>query len=192
MAFTLPHAELVKHRVMLRSGSTRRRPAGKTKRPRPIIGLVSTRDRPAELAGRRVPGRWEGDPTIGKNSTTAVATLGERTTLFTIMLAVPTRRTSLGVVDAIIEYANSVPTIMRRSITRDRGPEWAAHATLTLTIDTRPYFAYPRARRAWGLNENTTGLTRGYLITGDTIPGHQPFPPRHCQKKPTNNPLPHP
>lgn len=144
--YSLPRGEL--HWVMLLPRLTRRRPAGKTRRLRPIIGMVSPRDRPAAVAGRRVPDRWEVDLRIGKSPTTAAATLEERTTLFTTILAVPTRSTSPGVVDAIIEHANLLPTMMRRFITWDQGSEWAAHAASTLTTDTQLYLANPRARRA--------------------------------------------
>jgi IS30 family transposase len=60
--YALPKGELERHGVQLRSGRTARRPRGRTGSPGArIVGMRSIDDRPADVAGRQVPGHWEGD-----------------------------------------------------------------------------------------------------------------------------------
>ena len=173
--YALPRGELARHGILLQSKRTRRRPSGSRKRIGPIVGMVSNNDRPAEVTQRRVPGHCEGDLIIGKAGKSAAVTLVERTTLFTTILALPAGRTSAEVVDAIITHADSIPAMMKRSITWDQGVEMARHAALTLATNMPVYFAHPRSPWERGLNENTNRLIREYLPKGDTITDHQPY-----------------
>lgn len=129
--YALPKGELARHGVMLRSKRTRRRrfkPVGE--RGAPIVGMVSI-DAREDLTERRVPGHWEGDLIIGAHGATAAATLVERTTRFTTILALPAGKDSVHLADALIAAADELPAMMRKSLTWDQGPEMAEHAAIT-------------------------------------------------------------
>lgn len=174
--YAMPRGELVRHGILLRSKRTRRRPrkaAGQ--RGAPIVGMVSITARDPDAAGRRVPGHWEGDLVIGKRGASAAITLVERTSRFTAILALPEGKDSTAVADALIEHANALPAMMRKSLTWDQGSEMARHAALTLATDLPVYFADPHSPWQRPSNENTNGLIREYLPKGEVIPDHQPY-----------------
>ena len=164
--YALPKGELAAHGVMLRSKRTRRRaPKPLGQRGAPIVGMVSIDDR-EDLAERRVPGHWEGDLVIGAHGRSAAATLVERTTRFTTILALPAGKDSEHLADALIDNADELPVVMRKSLTWDQGSEMAKHAALTLATKMPVYFAHPHSPWERGTNENTNGLIREYLPCG--------------------------
>jgi len=173
--YALPKGELARCGVMLRSKRTNRRKPKVRGKGAPIVGMVSIDDRPEVVDDRRVPGHWEGDLIIGKHGQSAAATLVERTTCYTVILGLPEGRASDSVTDAVISFADALPTMMRQSLTWDQGSEMARHAALTLATSMPVYFAHPRSPWERGLNENTNGLIREYLPKGEVITSHQPY-----------------
>ncbi|GAB7072119.1 hypothetical protein JCM12141A_64090 [Mycolicibacterium hodleri] len=148
----------------LRTGSPIRRPRGKKPshgRGR-IRNMVSIHDRPTEADDREVAGHWEGDLVFGSRPS-AVATLVDRATRFTIVVALPDGYKADVVAEALIERMGRLPLSLRRSLTWDRGREMAEHAVITAALSMPVFFCDPHHPWQRGTNENTNRLLRQYL-----------------------------
>jgi IS30 family transposase len=156
--------------VALRTGRLRRmsraatRAAGDTPR---FLGMVGIADRPAEVAGREIPGHWEGDLVEGtKASKSAIITLVERQTRYLITCLLPAGKTSEQVIAGIQERMRDLPADLRRTLTWDQGTEMARHLELKIDPQIEVYFCDPHAPWQRPTNENTNGLIREYYPKG--------------------------
>jgi len=174
----------------LRSGRALRVPRARTRRRGKgfISPEIMISQRPAEATDRAVPGHWEGDLILGLGSS-AIGTLVERTTRFTLLLHLP-RMTGHGeetrikngpalaghgaeaVRDAITRTIITLPEQLRRSLTWDQGAEMAQHARLKIDAGIQVYFCDPLSPRQRGTNENTNGLLRQYFPKGTDLSVH--------------------
>lgn len=103
---------------LLRSGRTQRKPlTTRAKRPRFREPMVMISDRPASVNDRAIPKHWEGDLITGRNNKSAIGTLVERSTRFTILLHLPHGHSAMHVQDAIIKKMHDLPSLMRLSLT---------------------------------------------------------------------------
>jgi IS30 family transposase len=119
-------------------------------------------ERPPEPADRAVPGHWEGDLLIGKNGTSAIGTLVERSTRF-VLLHLARRRDAAATAQAMTEAMRGLPAQLPRSLTPGQDKEQAAHHQISLATDLGIYFSDPDSPWQPGSNENTNGLLRQYF-----------------------------
>lgn len=176
--YATPIATLKAHGIRLPHKRYRRRPAGKRhSRRTPIVGMRQIHTRPAEVAGRAVPGHWEGDLIIGKNGKTAVATLAERTSRFTIMKALPLGKESDGVADVLIDTVNGLGSGLNgalfKTLTWDRGTEMAQHARLNQESGLDVFFADAYSPGQRGTNESINREARKFWDKGTALPTDQ-------------------
>ena len=164
--------DVLTRQVALRSGRANRRPAsnvaGALRSSRAWAVDFNISSRPAEAADRAVPGHWEGDLVIGKNGSSAIITLVERSTRFVLLGALPKGRASESVVNVLSELIQRLPAELRRSLSWDCGSELARHADFTVAAGCPVYFCDPHSPWQRGSNENTNGLLRQYFPKGET------------------------
>lgn len=170
--YAMPRGELRTAVIgWLRFGHAKRRPRarGEDRRGR-IPDMVSIHDRPPEVGERLVPGHWEGDLIKGAHNRSAVGTLVERTTLFTVLSRM-NDTSAESAVKGFSHVLNRIAAQKRLSLTYDRGREMAAHQRLTAATGVKVYFADPHSPWQRGINENTNGLLRQYLPKGADLSG---------------------
>jgi hypothetical protein len=85
--------------------------------------MINIAERPAEAEDRAVPGHWEGDLIIGRKNLSAIGTLVERTSNYTMLLHLPDGYTPELVRDALAAKIKTLPEVLRASLTWDQGPE---------------------------------------------------------------------
>lgn len=149
-----------------------RKPRGHTERRGKFNDVITISKRPAQVEDRAVPGHWEGDLILGTRGTSAIGTLVERSTRFTILLHLPTDHTAESVATAMIEAMSELPAHLRRTITWDRGSEMARWQDISLQLQIPVYFCDPHSPWQRGSNENTNRLLRFWFEKGTDLRVH--------------------
>ncbi len=174
----------------LRTGRALRVPRARTRgRGKKFVSPeIMISERPAGVDDRAVPGHWEGDLILGLGSS-AIGTLVERTSRFTMLLQLPRMeghgdgvRVKNGpalaghgaeaVRDAIAASITTLPEQLRRSLTWDQGAEMSQHTQLRIDTGLAIYFCDPHSPWQRGTNENTNGLLRQYFPKGTDLSRH--------------------
>ena len=155
----------------LRSGRTHRKPhrAPDQRTHRFIDPMIMISDRPADVEDRALPGHWEGDLIMGEANKTAIATLVERATRYTMLVHLPEGHDAEVVRDGLIKTISTLPTHLRGSLTWDQGAEMARHKQFSMATDMAVYFCDPASPWQRGTNENTNGLLRQYFPKGTDL-----------------------
>ena len=148
-------ADLHQHLRTGRAIRRPRRPAAKNSGKIPDMIMIS--QRPAEVADRAVPGHWEGDLILGSNCRSAIATLVERQTRFTMLVHLPGDHNAITVRDGLLATIKTLPERLAKSLTWDQGTELAQHRQITLATKMAIYFCDPHSPWQRGTNESRTG-----------------------------------
>jgi IS30 family transposase len=119
--------------------------------------------RPEAALGRAEAGHWEGDLITGTRNQSAVITLVDRSTRFTILGHLPIDHTALEVGRVLLEIFAEVPPTVRRTLTWDRGSEMAEWPALEEKTSLNVYFCDPRSPWQRPTNENTNRQLRYWL-----------------------------
>jgi len=131
-----------------------------------IANMLSIEERPAEVEDRAVPGHWEGDFILGKYKRSALGTLVERTTRYTLLVPLGAKKDAQTTREEFAKAFLSIPKVLKKSMTYDQGKEMSEHEKFTSDSNIQVYFAHPGSPWERGTNENTNGLIRQYFPKG--------------------------
>lgn len=149
--------------VLRRKGNTRKRlgTAGR------FTTGKSIRKRDKSVYNRKEFGHWEADTVVsGRGKTKACfATIAERTTRYYIAVKIPNRNGET-MANAIIKALSKLPKSAVKTITCDRGSEFADWRRIEKELNCDMYFADPYCAWQKGTNENLNGLLREFYPKG--------------------------
>ena len=117
---------------------------------------VGIENRPAIVDQKSRIGDWEADTIIGKDQKSALLTLVERVTRYTIICKLDNLKaedTARAAIRALKAHKARVHTI-----TMDNGKEFYQHTKIAKALKAENYFCRPYHSWEKGLNENTNGL----------------------------------
>jgi IS30 family transposase len=175
--YALPKGELARHGILLRSGRTRRASRGRACPPGvPIVGMRSIDQHPAEVAGRQVPSHWEGDLVIGKAGKTAMATLVERVSRYTVPVALPAgRRDAQTTCNALISSVAEMPSQLVKTLTFRPGQRVGRPRRVQPGQQRAGVVRPPHSPWERGTGENTNRLLREYFPKATDITDDQTY-----------------
>ncbi|ARN93852.1 IS30 family transposase (plasmid) [Levilactobacillus brevis] len=133
-----------------------------------IIIPHTIHERPLTAELRSEIGHWEADTVIGKAGGQCLVTMVDRKTRY-LLAGKSAYKRAVSVNKTIINLMDKLPKNLFKSITPDRGSEFARH--YKITHDRQVPFYFPDAHAPWqrGSNENINGLLREYLPKGQDL-----------------------
>ena len=130
----------------------------------------SIRIRDKSVYSRTEAGHWEADTVVsgqGK-SKACFATLAERKTRYYIAVKIPDRRAET-MENALVDILSQFPPSLVKTITCDRGSEFANWKNIEERLHCDVYFADPYCAWQKGSNENSNGLLREFYPKGRNL-----------------------
>lgn len=130
----------------------------------------SIRKRDKSIYNRLEAGHWEADTVVsGRGKSKACfATLAERKTRFYIAVKMPDRKADT-MEKAIVNALSVFPPELVKTITCDRGTEFANWKSIEEKLGCDVYFADPYCAWQKGTNENLNGLLREFYPKGRNL-----------------------
>jgi len=162
--YSHPQARLNKKLIKLLpyQKSRRRKPKHRRKKGSRIKDQINISQRPEHIENRKEIGHWEGDLVIGKAQKSAIGTIVERKSRYTLIINLK-NRTTKSVTRAFAKELNRFDNQLTKTMTYDNGTEMTDHKWLSKNTEMDIYFANPYASWERGTNESTNGLIRRYL-----------------------------
>lgn len=164
------------HRKLIIQGNMKKlRRKGKFKRPQETRGRFNIgkgiKKRPKSVYKRNDFGHWEADTVESgrtghqRKSKFCFVTLAERKSRLYLAKLVPNKSQEI-VTEAIIELLSKFPSDFVKTITCDRGKEFAGYERIEEVLKCDMYFADPYCAWQKGTNENSNGLLREFYPKG--------------------------
>jgi IS30 family transposase len=148
----------------LRTGRCRRKRHRRgVANPNKIKNMRSLTERPAAVLDRSEVGHWEGDLIVGRHMHSAMATLVERASRYTVLVELPNGYKAPQLRDALTERFLALPLEVRKTLTWDQGREMTLHEEFRALSGIDVYFCDPHSPWQRPTNENTNGLLRQYF-----------------------------
>ena len=121
-------------------------------------------ERPAHIERRAQVGHWEADTVVGPHHASALLSIVERKSGYTL-IAKLADRTASSACSAMVKLLKPMAHLVK-TVTTDNGGEFAHHEQFDAALGCMSYFCRPYASWQRGTNENTNGLIRQYVPKG--------------------------
>ena len=161
----------------LRRGGVERQPRKSPthRTSRFVSAMTSLAERDPDVELRLVPGHWEGDLIVGSQHRSAIATMVERSSRFTLLTHLVGDHNATTVREALVSTVQQLPRHLRQTLTWDQGSEMAEHDSFLLATDMKDYFCDPASPGHPGSNENTMDCSASNPRRKPTCPAGPPM-----------------
>lgn len=120
-------------------------------------------ERPKAAETRSQFGHWEGDLVYSSFHKVYIVTLVDRRSRY-LLTGISKSKKPQEIAEVFYGMLKSLPPKLVRTVTLDRGKEFAEHFEVTSRLPhVKFFFAHPSSPWERGLNENTNGLLRQYV-----------------------------